>query len=299
MTSTAAPETDGALLTSADWRRPGVRRTMGTLQILMLIGLVIVGLGPILWLAKSAITPTQDTLADPIAIFPHGIAWLNVSEAWTHVEVGRYFWNTIVLAIGSWLLQLFIATTGGYGLSVLKPKYAAIINGLLLTTLFVPVVALLVPLYIEVVHPPLIHHSFVDSYWAVWLPESASAFNVILVKRFFDNLPREVFDAARVDGAGAFRLFFRVVLPMSKPILAVISVFAVLAAWKDFLWPLLVLTNPDGQPLSVRLPDIQANTDLGTFLAALFLATLIPIAAFLIFQRSFLRGSGLSGAVKG
>jgi multiple sugar transport system permease protein len=292
-------EVEGALLTSADWSRPGVRRTMGTLQVLLLIGLLIVGLGPIVWLAKSAITPTQDTLATPIALFPHGVAWSNLSQAWGHVQVGRYFWNTVVLAIGSWALQLFIATTGGYGLSVLKPKYASVVNALLLTTLFVPVVALLVPLYIEIVHPPLLHHSFVDSYWAVWLPESASAFNVILVKRFFDNLPREIFDAARVDGAGAFRLFFRIVLPMSKPILAVISVFAVLAAWKDFLWPLLVLTDPDGQPLSVRLPDIQANTDLGTFLAALFLATLIPIAAFLVFQRSFLRGSGLSGAVKG
>ena len=295
----AIAETDGALLTSADWKRPAVRRTMGTVQIVLLIVLLIVGLGPIVWLAKSAITPTQDTIADPIAFFPHGTAWSNVSQAWGHVQVGRYFWNTVELALGSWFLQLFIATTGGYGLSVLRPKYAAVINGLLLTTLFVPVVALLVPLYIEIVHPPLIHHSFVDSYWAVWLPESASAFNVILVKRFFDNLPREIFDAARVDGAGAFRLFFRVVLPMSRPILAVISVFAVLAAWKDFLWPLLVLTDPDGQPLSVRLPDIQANTDLGTFLAALFLATLIPIAAFLVFQRSFLRGSGLSGAVKG
>jgi multiple sugar transport system permease protein len=158
---------------------------------------------------------------------------------------------------------------------------------------------LIVPLYLEIVHPPLIHHSFIDSYWAIWLPAGASAFNVILIKRFFDNLPRELFEAARMDGAGPFRLFVAVVLPLSKPILGVVSIFAILASWKDFLWPLLVLTNPDEQPLSVRLPQIQAQTELGVFLASLFIASLVPIIGFLIFQRSFLRGTGLGGAIKG
>jgi multiple sugar transport system permease protein len=158
---------------------------------------------------------------------------------------------------------------------------------------------LLVPLYIEIVHPPLIDHSFIDSYWAIWLPAGASAFNVVVVKRFFDNLPREIFEAARMDGAGPIRLFLWVVLPMSRPILGVVSVFAVLASWKDFLWPLLVLTNPDRQPLSVRLPNIQSQTELGVFLAALLIASLVPIVGFLVFQRSFLRGTGLGGALKG
>jgi multiple sugar transport system permease protein len=234
-----------------------------------------------------------------MSLFPHGTAWGNLREAWTGVEVSRYFWNTVVLAIGSWASQVIVATTAGFALSVLRPRYAKLLTGLVLTTLFVPAVVLLVPLYVEIVHPPLIHHSFIDSYWAVWLPAGASAFNVVLMKRFFDNLPREIFEAARVDGVGGFRLFFSIVLPMSRPILGVVSVFAVLASWRDFLWPLLVLTNPDGQPLSVRLPTIQAQTPLGVFLAALFIASLVPIIGFLIFQRSFLRGGGLGGAIKG
>jgi multiple sugar transport system permease protein len=182
---------------------------------------------------------------------------------------------------------------------VLRPKYAKVIMGLLLMTLFIPAVVLLVPLYVEIVHPPLIHHSFIDSYWAIWLPAGASAFNVVLVTRFFDNLPREIFEAARIDGCGPFRLFFLIVLPMSRPILGVVSVFALLASWKDFLWPLLVLTDPNKQPLSVRLPTIQSQTELGVFLAAMFISCLVPIVGFLIFQRSFLRGSGLGGAIKG
>jgi multiple sugar transport system permease protein len=288
-----------ALVGPDEWRRPGVKWGMGGAQVLLLIGLIVVGLGPLLWLAKSAITPTNDTITYPMQFFPHGAAWHNLREAWTNVQVGRYFWNTVVLAIGSWLVQVLVATTAGFALSVLRPKYARVITALLLTTLFVPAVVLLVPLYVEIVHPPLIHHSFIDSYWAVWLPAGASAFNVVLVTRFFDNLPREIFEAARIDGAGPFRLFAYVVLPMSRPILGVVSVFAVLASWKDFLWPLLVLTNPDEQPLSVRLPTIQSQTSLGVFLAALFIASLVPIIGFLIFQRSFLRGTGLGGAIKG
>ena len=287
------------LISYAEWRTRRVRWALNSLQALLLLGLLVFGLGPIVWLAKSAITPTGDTISHPIALFPNGFAWGNLHEAWSSVHVGRYFWNTIVVATGSWLVQIMVATTGAYVLSVLRPRYAPVLRGLLMMTLFVPAVVLLVPLYVEIVHPPLLHHSFIDSYWAVWLPAGASAFNVVLVARFFDNLPREIFEAARVDGAGPFRLFRDIVLPMSKPILGVVSVFAVLASWKDFLWPLLVLNNPDKQPLSVRLPAIQAQTQLGVFLAAMFIACLVPIAGFLIFQRSFLRGTGFGGAIKG
>ncbi len=230
-----------------------------------------------LWLAKSAITPTNDTITHPMALFPHGAAWSNLREAWSNVDVGRYFWNTVVLAIGSWLVADRRRDDRRASRSRCCGRSTrSVITGSLLTTLFVPAVVLLVPLYIEIVHPPLIHHSFIDSYWAIWLPAGASAFNVVLVKRFFDNLPREIFEAARIDGAGPFRLFWSIVLPMSRPILGVVSVFAILASWKDFLWPLLVLTNPDKQPLSVRLPTIQAQTELGVFLAAMFIACARP-----------------------
>ncbi len=289
----------GALISPTDWRRPGIRWGVGGGHVLLLVALVVIGLGPLIWLAKSAITPTIDTITHPMSFFPHGAAWGNLREAWSNVDVGRYFWNTIVIAFGSWISQMIIATTAGFALSVLRPKYGRVLMALVLTTLFVPAVVLLVPLYVEIVHPPLIHHSFIDSYWAIWLPAGASAFNVVLVKRFFDNLPYEIFEAARIDGAGPFRMFVSIALPMSKPILGVVSVFAILASWKDYLWPLLVLAKPDKQPLSVRLQTIQSQTELGVFLAALFIAALVPIAGFLIFQRSFLRGSGLGGAIKG
>jgi len=285
-------------VSTADWRRPTLRWTLSTTHAVMLVLLVLWGIGPMVLLVKFAVTPTQDILRTPLAVFPNGIAWDNLGEAWNDVRVSHYFLNTVLVAAGAWVSQLVVATSGGYVLSVLRPRYAPIIQWAVLGTLFVPAVVLLVPLYLTILDPP-VGGSMLNTFWAVWLPAGASAFNVVLVQRFFDSLPREVFEAARMDGAGTFRLFWSVVLPMSKPILGVVSVFAVIASWKDFLWPLLVLPNPDLQPLSVRLPSLQGSTDMGVLMAALAISTVIPVVIFLVFQRTFLRGAGLGGAVKG
>jgi multiple sugar transport system permease protein len=299
MTKAVEESTDRAILSGFDRRKRSVKASMAGIHVFLFISLLVAGLGPILWLAKAAVTPTQDTISTPMALFPHGVDWDNLVKAWTEVHVDQYFLNTIVIALGSWLVQLLVATTAGFALSVLKPRYAPILNGAVLATLFVPSVVLLVPLYLTIVRPPLIGVSLLNNYWAVWLPAAANAFNILLVKRFFDNLPHEVFEAARTDGAGPFRLFWSIVLPMSRPILGVLSVFAIIASWKDFLWPLLVLPNPAIQPLSVRLPTIQQSTELDVFLAALAISTIIPIILFLAFQRVFLKSAGLGGAVKG
>ena len=103
-----------ALIAPDDWRRPAIKWGVGGAQALLLLGLLVVGLGPLLWLAKSAISPTADTISRPMALFPHGTAWSNLHEAWSEVHVGRYFWNTVVLAIGSWFVQILVATTGGF-----------------------------------------------------------------------------------------------------------------------------------------------------------------------------------------
>jgi multiple sugar transport system permease protein len=293
------PDFPGAIVSNTDRRRPLVRRGQRILNGLLLISLLIFGLGPLLWLVKAGITPTQDTLRTPMSLWPHGIAWSNIRIAWTTMDLGRSMTNTIVIAAGAWFVQLLVAATGGYVLSVLRPAYARLVTAAVLGTLLVPTVVLLVPLYLTVLDPPLLHHSLLNTFWALWLPYGANAFNVVLVKRFFDNLPREIFEAAEVDGAGPFRLFFSIVLPMSKPILGVVSVFAIIAAWKDFLWPLLVLPDPAKQPLSVRLPVLAGSTDLGVLLAALLIATILPVVLFVLVQRLFLRGAGLGGALKG
>ncbi|GAA1690592.1 carbohydrate ABC transporter permease [Glycomyces endophyticus] len=297
--ATVKSTTDRGLLAPTDRKRPSVRWSTRLSHGLLLAILAIAGLGPMLWLAKAAVTPTQDTLRHPMSLWPNGIDLANLAEAWTRVEIDKYFFNTIALAAGSWAVQLLVAATGGYALAVLRPRLGRYISGAVLATLFVPSVVLLVPLYLTILDPPVVGTSMLNTFWAVWLPAGANAFNVLLMQRFFANLPREIFEAARVDGAGPYRLFWSIVLPMSRPVIGVVSVFAVIASWKDFLWPMLVLPDPALQPLSVRLPALQQFVELDVFLAALAISSLIPIALFLVFQRLFLSSAGLGGAVKG
>ena len=126
---------------------------MTGVHVLLLVALVVIGLGPIALLAKFAVTPTQDILRTPLAIFPNGVAWENLHAAWFDIDISLYFVNTVVIAIGSWAAQIIIATTGGFVLSILRPRYARVLNAAVLATLFIPGVVLLVPLYLTILDP--------------------------------------------------------------------------------------------------------------------------------------------------
>ena len=164
----------------------------------------------------------------------------------------------------------------------------------------VPPIAYLIPQFVNISDLPLIHVSLINSWSGVWFPEAASAFNILVLKSFFDTIPSELTDAARLDGANAWQLFARIILPLSRPVLAVITIFTVVASWKDFLWPLLVLGNTTLQPLSVAIyqqSGINSNYPLPFIylMAGLALASIPPIILFLIFQRQIMRGITLTG----
>lgn len=292
--------TERSVISVFDRRKPSIRITLFVVQSLILIGLLIVGLGPLLWLFKAAISTTQDILTEPFALWPSGIVqWDNLAFAWTRGRIGFYLGNTAIIALGTWFASLAVSTTAAYVLSVLRPKWGPLLSGAILATLFIPHVVSLVPLYLTILDVPGVGISLLNTYWAVWLPAAANAFNVLVIKRFFDSLPRELFEAARIDGAGSVRILWNLVLPMSRPILAVVSLLTIIASWKDFLWPLLVLQQPDLQPVSVALPRLVDTYELSIQMAALFLALIVPVILFLVFQRQFLRGVSLSGGSKG
>ena len=286
-------------LSNADRKETRIRVPFVIGQVVVFAGLLVAGLGPFLWLLKAAISPTQDSIRHPLALFPSGeVQWQNLATAWQQGHIGYYLGNTAIIAAGTALASLIICTTAGYVLSVLRPRWGPLLSAAILATLFVPHIVSLVPLYLTVLKLPVVHTNLTNTFWAVWLPPAASAFNVLIVKRFFDGIPREYFEAARIDGAGSLRVFTSLVLPLSRPILGVVVLLSIISSWKDYLWPLLVLTNPDLQPVSVALPKIAKVTELNIQLAGLFLALLIPVALFLVFQRAFLRGVGLSGGIK-
>lgn len=277
-----------------DLSRTRTRFTFRLVVALTVVVLSIVSAGPLLWLAKSATSTTQDILTQPFALWPSGIQWQNLADAWNQIQIGRFTLNSLAITSGEVLVAVFSAVTLGYVLAVLRPKYGPVLNAAIMATLFIPGVISLIPLYLTVIDLGLL-----DSYWAIWLPNGVSAFNVLIMKQYFQTIPRELFEAAHIDGAGPVRILWSIVLPMSRPIVGVVALLAFVASWKDFLWPLLALPTPAKQPLSVGLATVAPQADLAVLMAGMFIAVLIPIAVFIAFQKQFLTGAGSAGAIKG
>ncbi len=282
-------------MSEAERRRPLTRIGLGTTQLLLIAALVIEGAGPIYWVFKGSISSTQESLRHPLALWPEEAHWSNISTAWTSLDLGRYLMNTVVLVGGSWFVQLFVAVTGAYALSVLRPFYGKYVYAAVLATLFLPGTVSMVSLYLTIQDLPLTGGSIANTPMAVWLPAGAHAFNVLLIKQFFDGIPKELLEAARLDGAGPWRILTRIVLPMSRPILAVVSLLAVMNAWKDFLWPMIAITDTDKQPLAVALPRLADTSDQSLLIAGMLIAIIPPVVVFLVFQRQIVRGIAFTG----
>jgi multiple sugar transport system permease protein len=285
------------LLTVAARRRPLARLVLALMFCVLLL-LSLTTLGPVYWMFSGALKTSNEIFQMPPTWLPQQPQWSNYPQAWSNLNYTLYFSNTIILTIGSVLLQLFVSTTAAYALSKLKPVFGSVVFFLFLCTLMVPSIAYLIPQYLTVVDLPLLHVRLMDTWWAVWLPQSAHAFNIILLKGFFDDIPGDLVDAARIDGANAWQIFVRIMLPLAKPALAVVTIFTVVNSWKDFLWPLLVLTRDEIQPLMVaiyRFSGLDSMQPLNIIIAGLALASIPPIILFLIFQRSIVRGISLTG----
>ena len=293
------PKERGAI-SIGDRKRKSVRVWLFVIQGFLLIGLIFAGLGPLLWSAKASVSSSQDIISNPMAIWFTPNEWGNLVLAWNGAQIGQSLGNTIVLAVGSTIATLIVSISAAFVLSVLRPRWAPVLGGAILATLFLPGVISLVPLYLTILDVPLLGISLQDTFWAVWLPSAASAFNVIILKRFFDSIPRELVEAAKIDGAGPLRVLVTIVLPLSRPIIGVVALLSIIGSWKEFLWPMLVLSNPDLQPVSVMLPTLaKGATPLSVQMAAVFLTIIVPVVLFLIFQKQFLRGVGTAGGVKG
>lgn len=280
-------------------KRPAGRTLYWLIFALLLVS-TLVAIGPLYWLFTSAIKSSLEIFQTPPTFWPTHPQWANYGNAWNVLNFPLYFGNTLVLAAGAVVLQIVVSASAAYALSKLKPAGKGVIQFCFFSTLMVPPVAYLIPQFVNISDLPLIHVSLINSWSGVWLPEAASAFNILVLKSFFDTIPGELSDAARLDGANAWQLFMRVILPLSRPVLAVITIFTVVASWKDFLWPLLVLGNTNLQPLSVSIyqqSGINSNYPLPFIylMAGLALACIPPIILFLVFQRQILRGITLTG----
>jgi multiple sugar transport system permease protein len=272
--------------------RPG-SKAYWVVLILTLIVFTAAFLLPLVWVLLGAFKPPAELAQQPPTILPHTWEPDAYVNAWNYMDLGRFFLNTFVVAIGAWAVQMAVIVPAAYALSKLRPWGGNVVMGLMLATLMLPSTAVLVPVYLTLTDLGLLNNPA-----GIWLPAAANALNVYLLKRFFDQIPEELLEAARIDGAGTWTTLVRIVLPISRPILAVVSIFAVVAAWKDFIWPLLVFPDPAKQTLSVALQRFAPDTPINLLLAGLVLASLPMVALFLAFQRHILAGL-TAGGVKG
>jgi multiple sugar transport system permease protein len=253
---------------------------------------------PLVWMLLGAMKTPTELAKEPPTLLPEQVNASAYTEAWRFMDLAKYFTNTVIIAAGAWLIQLAVQVPAAYALSKLRPVLGKWLLALMLATLMLPASALLVPTYLAITDVPVVHANLVNSPAAIWLPAAANAFNIYLLKRFFDQIPTDLLDAARIDGAGPVSTMVRIVLPLSRPIIAVVSIFSIVAAWKDFIWPLLVLQNPEVQTLSVALQRFEPDTPINLMLAGLVIASVPMVVAFLIFQRQILAGL-TAGSLKG
>jgi multiple sugar transport system permease protein len=278
---------------SNDLRRPGTAFALRAVQVLTLLVLVAIGIGPLYWTVKGAVSSPTEMVTNPLRLWPAEAELGNFARAFTELHVGRYLANTVTVVIGSWAVQLLVAMTAGFAFAVIRPRIGRYVYGAILATMFVPYTVSLVSLFLTVLDVNLL-----DTYWAIWLPAGANAFNVLLATRFFEALPQELYDAAKVDGASTWQLLTRIVLPMSRPVIAVISLLAIMHSWKEFIWPLVVISDPRLQPISVALANLVDSAPLDELIAAMAMALAPPVLVFLVLQRYVVAGLGFTG-VKG
>jgi multiple sugar transport system permease protein len=289
-----------SLISAAQLSRPGSKLAYRIVLILVIVLFTLVFIGPLYFLFSDGLKSTAESVQVPPSIIPAHVHPHSYVSAWNRVGLGRLLINTLYYAFGALAFQLVFDVAAAYAISKLRPALGNVVFAAMLATLMIPSTVLVVPQYLTVASLPILHLNLIGSPAAIWLPSVANGFNIFLLKRFFDSIPEELIAAAAIDGASPLRTLRKIVLPMSRPILGVVSIFAVVAVWKDFLWPLLVEGgyNPSRETLNVGIVNAVATTPQNLVIAASAMAAVPTIAFFLIFQRNIMSGL-TAGSLKG
>jgi multiple sugar transport system permease protein len=286
------------LISPAQLRRGRGRYLYWIVLTVVVVVFTLAFIGPLYWMVTGALKTGQEIAQTPPTLFPKDPQPPNYTDAWHQLDLAKLLFNTFYYAAGALVFQLVLDAAAAYALSKLRPAFGNAILGLMLATLMIPAMVLIIPQYVTVIDLPILHLNLLDSPFAIWLPAVANAFNIFLLKRFFDSIPDEIMSAATVDGAGPLRTLWSIVLPMSRPILGVVSIFAVTAVWKDFLWPKLVMPSPETRTVSVGIYAFSGGTPMNVVVAAAVIAAIPTIVFFLIFQKSIMSGL-TAGSLKG
>jgi multiple sugar transport system permease protein len=264
------------------------------LYILLILGLLVV-VGPFIWMALASFKPEAEIRAAPPTWWPHTWTLGNYDHLFTRLDFPRYFTNSLVVAVLTTAGNLLFCSLLGYALAKLTFPGRRVLFLTVLGMLMVPGMVLFVPQFVLVSNLGL-----ANSYAGLVLPFLAGPFGVFLMRQFLQSIPDDLLEAARVDGAGEWRIFWRVVLPLCRPALATLGILTFLTSWNNFLWPLIAITSPDQMTVPLGLSYFHGAhfTQWPLLMAANVMSLLPMLLVFVVAQRYFVQsvaGTGLKG----
>lgn len=255
--------------------------------------LLVVVVSPFAWMVLGAFKTTPELRQVPPTVLPQDPTLDNITQLFTRLDFGTYFTNSLVVAVVVTVGNLLFCSMLGYALAMLDFRGKRVVFVTVLVTLMIPGVVTFVPLFVLVANAGLI-----NSLPGLILPFLVSPFGVFLMRQFILGLPRDLLDAARVDGAGELRIFAQVFLPLCGPALATLGILTFLGSWNNFLWPLVVAQTEENYTLPVALALYstgQNSTDYGLLLAGATVVIIPVLAVFLVFQRRIIEGIATTG----
>jgi len=270
------------------------RTSSWTLHLLLVAGGLFVAV-PLLWMVVTSLKGQLSALAFPPSLLPHPVHWDNYAEVFRQIPLARYFLNTAFVAGATVLGVLVTSTLAAYALSFFRFKGSRLVFLLILGTMMVPPPAYLVPGY-----RLLSHLGWVDTYWALIIPWIANAFAIFLLRQHMKTIPRALYDSARLEGTSDLAFLVRVVLPLSRPVLAAAALFAFLGSWNSFIWPLAMTERESLRVLQVGLAyfSTEASAQWPLLMAGSTLAILPVVFIYLLAQKQIVatfQETGLGG----
>ena len=246
------------------------------------IMIVVISLFPIFWVIMAGFKNLKEYMSST-SLLPKMFDFSQYSKTWTQLSVMRNYVNSTFVIAGSVVCALVFNGLLAYGLAILKPKGYKIISNMVMISLLIPATISIVPLYMNIQKLRL-----GGFFTPLWLAAGANAVFVVLFRQFFESLPSSIIEASKIDGCSQLQTFFMIVLPLSKPICAVVAIFAINAAWSDFLLPYLVLGQSEWQTVMVRLFifSTQQTINYDDLLRSVVFSMIPPIILFFIFQKS-------------
>lgn len=269
---------------------------------LILLSVSILSIFPFIWLISTSLKGNSENIfAYPPTIIPQNFTWANYVGVWHKVDFIGYFINSMIVAGGTVLLNLILSSMAGYPLARMEFKGKKIAFFSILSTIMIPFQVIMLPVYLVTLKLHLVDSvSNTAGFIGLIMPFAVSAFGIFLMRQAFLGIPKEMEEAAIIDGCSVWQLFWKVLIPMVKPSLAVLAIFTFIGSWGEFLWPSIVLTKESMYTLPVGVNNLQGMFSSNwRFIAAGSILSTIPILIFfLAMQRYFISGEN-EGAVKG